>query len=88
MIFLYYTTLVQTTSSQADQLAQTLSNIRDLESACERRQRKLAHAEEELAQERSKVQQLEAELATSDIVKEGLGSELDKVGRFTHAPSN
>ena len=30
-------------------------------------------------QERSKVQQLEGELATLDIVKEGLGKEVDKV---------
>ena len=71
--------VLQTVSSQASQLAQISSQISDLESTCDRRQSKLAQVEESLLQERSKVQQLEAELATLDIVKEGLGKELNKV---------
>lgn len=71
--------VLQTVSIQASQLTQLSSQIRDLESTCDRRQSKLAQIEETLLQERSKVQQLEGELATLDIVKEGLGKELDKV---------
>lgn len=70
---------MQTVSSQASQLTQMSSQISDLESTCDRRQSKLAQVEESLLQERSKVQQLEGELATLDIVKEGLGKEVDKV---------
>ena len=70
---------MQTVSSQASQLTQMSSQIGDLESTCDRRQRKLAQVEESLLQEWSKVQQLEGELATLDIVKEGLGKEVDKV---------
>jgi hypothetical protein len=55
------------------------SRINDFQSTSDRRQSKLAQVEESLLQERSKVQQLEGELATMDIVKEGLGKELDKV---------
>ena len=66
-------------SSQSDQLNETLSKISELKEVCEKRQRKVGEKEEELAQERSKVQQLEAEMATLDIVKEGLCSDLDKV---------
>ncbi len=55
------------------------SRINDFQSTCDRRQSKLAQVEESLLQERSKVQQLEGELATLDIIKEGLGKELDKV---------
>ena len=75
----YLLCILQTMSNQASRLTQMSSQIRDLESSCDRRQRKLAQVEETLMQERSKVQQLEAELATLDIVKEGLGNELDKV---------
>ena len=71
--------LLQTVSNQANQLTKMSSQISDLESTSDRRQGKLAQVEETLVQERSKVQQLEAELATLDIVKEGLGNELDKV---------
>lgn len=71
--------MLQTVLSQASQLTQMSSQISELESACDRRQSKLAKVEESLLQERSKVQQLEGELATMDIVKEGLGKELDKV---------
>ena len=71
--------VLQTVLSQASQLTQMSSQISELESACDRRQSKLAKVEESLLQERSKVQQLEGELATMDIVKEGLGKELDKV---------
>ena len=65
--------------SQGSQLTQMSSQISKLELTCDRRQSKLAKVEESLLQERSKVQQLEGELATLDIVKEGLGKELDKV---------
>lgn len=65
--------------SQGSQLTQMSSRISELELTCDRRQSKLAKVEESLLQERSKVQQLEGELATLDIVKEGLGKELDKV---------
>lgn len=71
--------VLQTVSSQVSQLTQMSSQISDMESTCDRRQRKLAQVEESLLQERSKVQQLEAELSTLDIVKEGFGKELDKV---------
>ena len=66
-------------SSQANQLTQTSSQMRELESTCDRRQSRLAQVEATLMQERSKVQQLEAELATLDIVKEGLSTDLEKV---------
>ena len=65
--------------SQGSQLTQMSSQISELELICDRRQSKLAQVEESLLQERSKVQQLEGELATIDIIKEGLGKELDKV---------
>ena len=70
---------LQSVLSQGSQLTQMSSQISELELACDRRQSKLAQVEESLLQERSKVQQLEGELATIDIVKEGLGKELDKV---------
>ena len=54
----------------------------ELESTCNTQRRQLAQLEETLGQERLKVQQLEAELATVDIVKEGLGNELDKVSIY------
>ena len=37
-------------------------------------------AGEALQQERSKVKQLEGEVVTVDIVREGMGKELEKVG--------
>ena len=65
--------------SQESQLSEISSRLSELESTGDRQQRKLAQALETLQQERSKVQKLEAELATLDIVKEGLGNELEKV---------
>ena len=65
--------------SQESQFSEISSRLRELESTGDRQQRKLAQMQEALQQERSKVQNLEAELAILDVVKEGLGNDLDKV---------
>lgn len=71
--------LFQNVSRQQEKSVSLNTRLHRLEAECGRLQQQVSEAEEVLGQERSRVGQLEGELVSMDMVKDGLSREVEKV---------
>ena len=71
---------MQSVSKERRELASLGSRLQREEAECATLKHQLAEAQEAVDQERSKVAQLEGELVSLEMVKDGMSRELEKVG--------
>ena len=70
---------LQRVSALNEDLTEQSSHAAQLESTCETLKKQVSTTEVSIDQESSKVKQLEAELMTADVMREGLSREVEKV---------